>query len=272
MLHRLPSRQSTGFSLIELLLVASVMVLMATLAVPAFNSIKGGADLGAAATEMKGALDQARSYAMANNTYVYVGIAEVNAALDSSARPQIPANSQVGGRVAVGIVATRDGGRHYAVLDSSQGSDWQANYSNGQHLVQLGKVQRFEGVHLVKLNGPGSSIPSRGGMSRPAIADPEDVIGGGASGNSATPFALPIGSGLGSGYQYRFEWVIQFDPQGIARVVTAGNGDKIGLYLEIGLQQAHGNQIPPAPSDQSTGNLAAIQIDCMTGKVRLYRP
>ena len=48
------------------------MVLLA----PAFTTIKGGTDVTSAAYTIKGVLDTARTYAKANNTYVWVGFYE----------------------------------------------------------------------------------------------------------------------------------------------------------------------------------------------------
>jgi hypothetical protein len=75
---------------------------------------------------------------------------------------------------------------------------------------------------------------------------------------------------LGSG-QYSFVRVINFDPQGVARIQYATNADEIVTYIDIGLQQTHANLATPTPSS-TPGNVAAIQIDCMTGTTRLYRP
>ena len=46
------------------------------LVVPAFTTIKSGTDATSAAYTIKGVLDTARTYAKANNTYVWVGFYE----------------------------------------------------------------------------------------------------------------------------------------------------------------------------------------------------
>jgi hypothetical protein len=66
--------------------------------------------------------------------------------------------------------------------------------------------------------------------------------------------------------QYSFQNVVNFDGQGIARIQYSTNTDGIGAYMEVGLQQAHGTVVPSSP------NVAALQIDCMTGSTRKYRP
>ena len=47
----------------------TIAILATLLLVPALNGIKGGKDLTSSAYKIAGALDQARSHAMANNTY-----------------------------------------------------------------------------------------------------------------------------------------------------------------------------------------------------------
>jgi len=258
-----------AFSLVELLVVVSILVAVMALLVPAFSGIKGGGDLTKAAYDITGTLDQARAYAMSNSTYVFVGFAEVDASVDSSAKPQVATGAAPYGRVAVAVVASKDGTKHYADAVSQQGADWQANYGDstkpeykGAHLVAISKLQHFENLHL---SGT-LPVPASGAMARPVVATP--YILGNADCSSQTPFTWPLGSllAVASGYQYRFDKVIQFDPQGVARIIYGNNGDSITQWMEVALQQTHGNAV-------STGsNVAAIQIDAMTGATAIYRP
>jgi len=63
----------SAFSLIELLVVIAIIAVVSSLAMPAFNAIRGGGSLTKAANDVSGILEQARAYAMAQNTYVWVG-------------------------------------------------------------------------------------------------------------------------------------------------------------------------------------------------------
>src|SRR5436309_9285878 len=65
-----------GFTLLELLIVIGIIGLLLVLIAPAFTTIKGGTDVTSAAYTIKGALDTARTYAKANNTYTWVGFFE----------------------------------------------------------------------------------------------------------------------------------------------------------------------------------------------------
>ena len=57
-----------AFTLVELVVVIGITMLLAALMTPAFTSIKGARDVTSAAYTTKGILDQARTYAMANDT------------------------------------------------------------------------------------------------------------------------------------------------------------------------------------------------------------
>ena len=160
-------------------------------------------------------LDQARAYAMANRTYVFVGFEEVDASVSSSVSPQVATGATPYGRVAVAVVATKDGTKHYADATTAQGSDWQANYADstktdyrGGHLTAINKLQRFENIHLASFLPPATSGP----MARPVVST--SYVLGNADCTSQTPFTWPLGSLLTGGYQYRFDKVIQFRPPG----------------------------------------------------------
>ncbi len=113
---RLPRRPDSAFSLIELMVVISIIIVLMALLAPAFRSIKGGNDVTAAAYTIKGALEQARAYAMANHTYTWVGFYE-EAATNSTSGTSHPAGV---GRVVISMVASKDGTRYRdAAIDAS---------------------------------------------------------------------------------------------------------------------------------------------------------
>src|SRR5437870_1174332 len=64
-----------AFTLIELMVVIGIMILLAAFIAPAFTNLKSAGDVTSAAYTIKGALDTARTYAKANNTYTWVGFA-----------------------------------------------------------------------------------------------------------------------------------------------------------------------------------------------------
>ena len=269
---------SRAFTLVEMLVVVVIILVISALVIPAFNALKGSQDMNTAAFDIADTLAQARAYAMGHNTYVFVGFEEVDSAQSTSANPQTAASSTVGGRIAMAIVATKDGTSHYAVTTSNQGSDWQANYASsaaqeykGGHLMAVNKLLTFDNVHLAASLG---TIPITGNMYRPtytttASGDSYDL--GATACTSATPFSWPLGSSLNSG-QYNFTKVIQFDPQGVERITFADSGSAVAQWTEIDLLPTHGDSISQTAPVAGFGSQAAIQINGMTGSARIYRP
>ncbi|PYL54699.1 MAG: hypothetical protein DMF33_00485 [Verrucomicrobia bacterium] len=242
-----------AFTLVELLIVVGIIGVLLVLIAPAFTSIKSGTDVTSAAYTIKGALDTARTYAKANNTYTWVGFKEVDVSQDASVSPQISGT----GRVAIAIVASKDGTRGYDITNPSLPNPW-TNYNNGGNLVAVCKLQYLNNVHLA------GALTNAGNMARPNVSSNNYIIG--LAPASVTPFDWPLGSALGTG-QYSFKNVINFDPQGVARIQYSTNTNTISPYTEIGLQQTHGSTV-----DANSPNVAAIQLGGVGGSVTVYRP
>jgi type II secretory pathway pseudopilin PulG len=273
--------RASAFTLLELLIVVGIIAVLLVLLAPAFTTIKSGSDFTNAVYGIQGVLENARTYAKANHTYVFTGFAEVDSSVDPSVSPQVITGQAPYGRVAVAVVASKDGTRHFQYATTNQGSDWQSNYQDsskpeyhGRHLVAVGKLQVFENLDFIRWNF-GSWTPAahpNSKMARYQSIAPYTLSGDWTGLTPATPFTWPLGSPLNSGYQYRFDRVIYFDPTGIARSATSTNADAIAQVMEIDLQPTHRTLVPPNPSNQDVGNQAAIQLGTTDGAVRVYRP
>src|SRR6266536_4201134 len=127
-----------GLSLIELLVVIAIIVLVTALIVPAFTSIKSAGDVTSAAYTIKGVLEEARTYAMANHTYTWVGFYEEDASQPST-NPPTPGV----GRLIMSIVASKDGTTVY-----NPNSTTNPDPIDPTKLIQLAKLVKIENVHL----------------------------------------------------------------------------------------------------------------------------
>ncbi len=224
-----------GFTLVELLVVVGIIVVLTALLVPAFTSIKSGGDVTSAAYTVKGVLDQARTYAMANNTYTWVGFAGSVGTSPSS----------VTGQVFIAIVASNDGTQ--LGTDSTSTNPLVLGSTPGT-VTQLSKMIRLDNSHIGD-----TGVPTNNGTefeSRPSVATFYRVS---ASGDTAHPFTV-------QGTTFN-RW-IQFSPRGEA--VVKGGGTQVAQYAEVGLLPTRGTTLL-AP------NIAAIQISGFGGNVRIYR-
>jgi len=246
---------------------------MTGLSIPAVNAIRGGTDFTSEVYDVAGMLDQARSYAIANDTYVLAGIVEVSGAQDSSASPQVTGT----GRIAMAIIASKSGTRPYqSLINTGSLANWGTSaYGTGGAFQSVTNLMVLQNIHLVDLQNSTSLPPQSGNMARPAVGAYYNLSN--ANGTSSTQFAWPPGRSL-SNAQYTFAKVIEFDPQGCARIISTSNTpsypDAVPQFIEIGLQSAHGAIAGGPPSSQSTdaGQIAAIQITGVSGANQTYRP
>jgi prepilin-type N-terminal cleavage/methylation domain-containing protein len=134
----LNSASSSAFSLIELLAVMAIISVMMAVSVPAFNVLKSTGDISTAAYDIASTLEQARAYAMANNTFVYVGFAE---------RAQMDATKLGEGQILISAMGSKSGSRNF----------------DSQNLVALTRMRKMPNVRLE------DNIPNSGSLARPAV-------------------------------------------------------------------------------------------------------
>ena len=251
-----PAKAQGAFTLLELLIVISIIAILMVLLAPAFTSLKSADDVTSAAYTIKGVLDSARTYAKANNTYTWVGFFEEDV---SSTTP----GTQGIGRLVVSIVASKDGTIIYDPTNPAQ-----QDLTTG--VIQVGKLVKIDNVHLWthtdSPSGTGSTFPTRRNVSGGYC------IGDTTPGNSTTPFGYPVGSPAPAS-QYTFRKAIQFSPRGEARInnstVDANGAERFPLQssAEIGLEPTQGSSVPAS----IPGNVFAVQFTGIGSNVSVYR-
>ncbi len=278
-------RPPGGFTLIELLAVIAIVLVLTLLLAPAFTSLKSAGDVTNAAYTIKGVLEQARTYAMANNTYTWVGFYEE----DASQPPTTPATSG-NGRIVLSIAASKDGTTVY-----NRNSNTDPDPIDPTRLTQVGKLIRIENVHLPIFadgSGTGATFDAR----PPADASFDNACScydtrnsrfgdlnavppnSAPSADSQFPFQYPVGNPTPTA-QYLFRKILQFNPRGESSFTVKYTGPpSYKTYntlrvVEIGLLSTHGITVPtPTPSaGQYVGNVAAIQITGLGGNIKVYR-
>jgi prepilin-type N-terminal cleavage/methylation domain-containing protein len=197
---------SSGFTLLELLTVIAVISIMMVMVAPALTGIKAAGDVTKAAFDVAGTLEQARAYAMANNTYVFVGFTE---------RDGMDVTKPGVGQILVAAMGSRDGTRNFG--------------ANNCNLIPLSKLRRIENAHLQ------DSLPNSGTMSRPVVDAACRV------GNDAFQLGDPFTSGFTASTGQSFTKIIQFGPSGAASIPSATVS--IPHWMEIGLVGAKGNSV-----------------------------
>ena len=248
-----PKSGSRAFTLVELMIVVVIIGILLVIARPALMPLKGAGDMNAAAYTIADALQQARTYAMANNTYTWVGFAG-------------SVNTPVTGQVYIAVIASNDGTRYVCTnpaggaplaTDSSTTAAISIGTTSGT-AAQIGKLTTLSNIHIGDTLAPhpdGTDFESR-----PSVNAAYRIS---SSGNSIHTFTVR---------QITFNRWLQFSPRGEALV--NGGATQMANYAEVGVLPAHGPALA-VTVDQTTntykGNLAAIQITGVGGKVRIYR-
>lgn len=255
-----PIRRS-AFTLIELLTVMAIIAILVALSVAAMTALKTAGDITKAASDISGALERARAYAITNNTYAWAAFYEE----DGSQSSTQPATLGIG-RIVVDLVASNDGTCIYNSTTVTANPTTSAPLNTGQ-LLQISPLLKINNMHLATFvdgSGGGSTF-----TTRPSIGpNPNNArIGNISTVGSTSPAAASVTTfpyPLTGTTQYTFSYAIQFSPRGEARVDNVTY--PIQPNIEIGLQDTHGNSL-----DANSQNLVAIQVAGIGGNVTIYR-
>lgn len=252
-------------------MVIGVMAVLLALLVPAFRSMKRADDITNAAATVVGTLEQARTFAMANNTYVWVGFFEEDAVNSSSANPRAAGV----GRIILSVVASRHGNRYrdtqitstqpHAFYPPPGPTPIPVNDLNPVILTQLGRLVKVENSHLAVI--PDSAVSRPVATVSHQVGTADFTMHGQSDPNqppvvNPTTFNYPVTAATGA-ETYTFTKIIEFNTRGEATKIV----DLPVQQIEIGIRPANGNI-----EDVSSANFVAIQVMGATGKTRSYRP
>ena len=261
-----PHRQPCGFTLIELVGVIAIIIALTALLVPAFTSLKGAGDIAQAAHTIAGVFEQARTYAVANNTYVWVGIYEENttASAPTNATPPYPGK----GRVILAMVAANDWTT--GCQDPASSASNRIALSPSQ-ITQVGRFVTIENIHITDIGPPPPPNSSPAPDSNSIAGRPDFPYTSGSpafdyqnrisSDDNHSSFNQTLHPFVAQGYT--FHKTVRFSPRGEANI----NGTYVlRRVVEIGLKPTHGNVV-----DLRSANVIAIQFSGVTGKYKVYR-
>lgn len=265
-----------AFTLLELLVVITIVAILMVLVAPAFTALKSAGDVTSAAYTIKGVLEQARTYAKANNTYTWVGFYEETVST-ASTNPAVPGV----GRVVMSVVASKDGTTVY-----DRNSPTNPDPIDPTKLIQLGKLVKIDNVHLPLFaigSGTGDTFDTRPVLQNDPVAvynySRFGEVNAGTPNtapytNSQFPFWYPLTAASQAQAQYYFRRTLQFNPNGDSRINSTYDVRRV---VEIGLLQTHGATVPTPLSGAGTstatyaGNVVALQIRGFGGNVKIYR-
>ena len=245
--HRLGRDGNSGFSLVELLVVMGVIVLLSAFALPALTGLKTAQDVSSGAYAIAAALDRAKTFAVANHTYVWLGFYEedANSTVPSTAKPPY----RGAGRVVIASVYSVDG----TALNSGSSAP---GVLASSEIRQLGSIIKIPGIHLTDIGAPsgsGDAIELRPGFAY-SPDDPAARINSDADQASDYPFSTQ---------GYEFYKTVRFSPSGEALV----NGATLPKHAaEIGIRLARTNTV-----DNRSKYVAAVQVTGLAGGISVYR-
>ena len=246
-------RCERGFTLIELMVVIGIMALLLALLIPAVNPLKRASDLTSAAYTINGALQQGRAFAMANNTYVWVGFYEENAAASTPTNTAPPYPGR--GRVVIGSVAAVDGSKIFN--DSDPVAALPPN-----RIRPVGKIISLEGLHIADVGEPPGG-PADRLDGRPPGAYTEGKADGRDHFNRISSESADTTRFRFSLQNYTFYKTVRFSPRGEANINSTYS---LKRTAEIGLRPTHGTAV-----DTNTLNVIAIQFSGIAGNFTIYR-
>lgn len=231
-----------GFTLVELLVVLSIIAILTAIAAPLIPALLKSNQLDSNIATLSGVLEQARETAISNNTFVWVVFAP-------------PPTSSPGVGTWVASVQSIDG------TDSVKGSNtWLTNLTipGTANLQLLSKIQNLPGVQIVDPTTITGSVQNNG-IAPPTGAVPlQGPTSTNANSLNWTVTPAKYTEGFSSTTSF-FTQGIQFTPDGEAHVITWANNIQFGMTSTTGSATAIAKSV------------VLFNISRLTGKLTVYR-
>jgi len=219
--------------LIELLVVLAIIALVSAIAAPTFMGLNSSGRMNENLLEVRGLLEEARQYAIAQNTYVWVAF--------------LPSTSTTTGMatLSVAILASKDG------TDPAGPLSW-ADYSYGTvPNSEIGLISKITTLQQISL------LSNVGNFTSQIVSLPSTSTIGGLAVNNNGFFNL---QSPGTSTPQVFTEALQFTPSGEARNLPT----PVSL-VELDLQLQKGSVL-------DAHNVAVIRVNGLTGESITYRP
>jgi prepilin-type N-terminal cleavage/methylation domain-containing protein len=217
------AKREDAFSLVELLVVITVIALLTSLTVPALSALKNAGGVNQAVNGISLSPDEARAYAMAHNTYVWVGFVQ-------------PTGSQ---NLLVGMVAGTAGGSSSINVSSAPPTSY----------VPIATVQSYPNLSLATVSAVESSNSDTSWTSLMPVGTElsSSSLTGFTQSSGGTTLSFPQGS------------ILQFSPQGEANVSSTG---ALQHWIQFGLQPVRGGRSngPDVAIIQISGLNGRVQV------------
>jgi len=241
-----------GFTLVELLVVVAIAAILIAVSIPSFENHSSG--FSRSLSEIMEIMEQARSYAVAENTYVWVAFYPLDPSQLAGA-----AKDSSGDQLFIAVFASDGGNNPFSWTDASSHSIPYTDPATGTAVFLLDRIQLFRQIRLWPQGGSGGGYYNIGSIPAsapaPAPASPTPVFSVRAPlANSLLLSAQPVPA------NHSAIAVIAFNPRGSA--LASGS-----LAASIGLDF----QPMKSAAVADSANLATLRIDGLTGIATLYR-
>ena len=231
-----PNSSKSAFSLVEMLTVVTITALLTAFAAPAIMGVSASGQMNQNLLTMSGLLEEARQYAVAQNTYVWVAV-------------QPGTNADGTSILSVALLASTDG------TDPAGAASWSSNAYGTVPNSQISLINKIATLRQVSLANAGtfdtSIVPNL-----PATPAPVSAVANSLATNSTGFFNIQLPGTSGT---KAFTQAAEFTPSGEVRNTSS----PVGL-VELDLQGKRGTAA-------DANNLAVIRVNGITGECVTYR-